>query len=204
VIDFNSCGHTVELFNRNGFRPKGQQEAADQIERFLQDSGKPQAQILIEELSVSQIFSALQTLELEEHSEQANRSRSQVQLVVSKVRAKDFSVLKEFLASPADGLEQHEQQTRVSQEVQHATLTAVADDYSVLEERVARVAEVVKQERQERTAAEERTFLAEEEMSEQALRIEALEKELSARESERHRAHQRVKRMLILLDSLEL
>jgi hypothetical protein len=205
VIDFNiQSGHTVDLFNRMVVGQRAGKKGPDRIGSFLQDTGKPQARILMEELAVSEIFSALQVLELEQRGQHANTSRSRVQLVASTVGANDFSVLREFVAPRADGLELLEQQFSANQEVEHATLETSTNDFSALEERIVRVAEIVKQERQERTAAEERALHAETEMSEQALRIEALKKELSVHKSERHHAHQRVERMLNLLDSLEL
>jgi len=153
---------------------------------------------------VSEIYDALEALGLEQSGQQANTSGSRAHLVASTVSADDFSVLMEFCERREDGLEQHEQQVSANEEVEHATLTVSANDCSALEERIVRVVEMVKQERQERTAAEDRALHAEAEMSEQALRIEVLEKELNAHKSERHHSHQRVERMLNLLDSLEL
>lgn len=153
---------------------------------------------------MSEIYDALQALGLEQCGQQANTNGSRAKLVASTVSAGDYSVLREFVERGVDRLEQHEQQVGANQEVEHTTLTVSANDISALEERILRVVEMVKQERQERTAAEERALHAEAEMSEQALRIEALEKELSVHKSERHQAHQRVERMLDLLNSLEL
>jgi chromosome segregation ATPase len=153
---------------------------------------------------VSEIFSALQALDIEQREQRASASRPRVQLVASTVSSSEFSVLREFFAPRADDPEEHEPEASVNQEQEHAALAASANDLSALEQRIARVVETVKQERQARTAAEERALQAEAEMSEQAARMEDLQKELNAMKGERNDGHQRVERMVTLLDSLGL
>jgi chromosome segregation ATPase len=87
---------------------------------------------------------------------------------------------------------------------QPAALTVSADDFSSLEERILRAVDMVKRERQARIAAEERAAFAEAGLQEQSPRIEQLEKELRALQNERDQVRQRVERLLVQLDSLEL
>jgi len=83
-------------------------------------------------------------------------------------------------------------------------LTVNANDFSALEELIVRAVEMVKRERQGRMAAEERALHAEEALNEHAQRIDALEQELHALNSDRDQAHLRVERLLKQLDALEL
>lgn len=151
---------------------------------------------------MSEIYDALQALGLEQNGQLPSTNGSRPPLATSTVIADDFSVLREFCEQRVDGQEKHEQKESANQEAQHAMLAVSANDFTTLEKLIFRVVEMVKQERQERAAAEERALHAETELSEQALRIETLEKELNARKSERH-SHHRVVRMLNLLNSLE-
>jgi hypothetical protein len=145
---------------------------------------------------------ALRELELEQ---QASTIHSRVHLVASAVSANDFSVLKEYTAPRALEAEDDDQQASANKpQAEHAALTVVADDYSALEERVVRMIQMVKQGRQDRMAAEERASHAEAGMNAQALRIEALERELDALKHEHQHGRQRVDQMMHLLDSLQL
>jgi hypothetical protein len=83
-------------------------------------------------------------------------------------------------------------------------LTVSADDFSSLEERILRAVEIVKRERQARALAEERAVHAETQLHEQAPRIEQLQKDVHALETERDQVRQRVERLLTQLDTLEL
>ena len=85
-----------------------------------------------------------------------------------------------------------------------AALTMSLDDFAALEDRIVRAVDVVKRERQARTCAEQRASHAEAQMQEQAPRIEQLEKELHALKAERDQVRQRVERLLVQLDALEL
>lgn len=99
--------------------------------------------------------------------------------------------------------QQQETNTNETQE-QPAALTVSADDFSALEERIVRAVEMVKRERAARVAAEARASHAEADRSEQAPRIEQMEKEIHALKAERDHVRQRVERLLTQLDALEL
>lgn len=151
---------------------------------------------------MSNIMSALRKLELEQ---QESTTHPKVHLVASAPAADDFSVLKEFTAPEALQVENHPQQAVAHRpQLRHEALILFADDYSVLEERVVRVVETVKRERQARLAAEERAVHAEAEIIRQALRMDELEREMLALESESGQRRQRVEQMVALLDSLQL
>jgi hypothetical protein len=84
------------------------------------------------------------------------------------------------------------------------TLTLSADDFSALEERILRAVEVVRRERHARMAADERAARAEAQVREQLPQLEQLEKELAALRAERDQVRERVERLLVQLDALEL
>jgi len=84
------------------------------------------------------------------------------------------------------------------------TLTLSANDFSALEERILRAVEVVRRERLARAAAEERTARAEAQSSELGPQIEQMEKELGLLRAERDHVRERVDRLLVQLDALEL
>jgi hypothetical protein len=79
-----------------------------------------------------------------------------------------------------------------------------ADDFSALEERIQRTVTLVKRERLARAEAEGRAEAAEVHLREQLPKIENLEKEVSGLRTERDRVRQRVERLLLQLDTLEL
>lgn len=117
----------------------------------------------------------------------------------------DLSVSEIFTQLQVAEVERYEQQTNTNEpQEQPAALTVSADDFSALEERIVRTVEMVKRERQGRIAAEERALHAETELSEQAPRIEALERELHVLKSERDQVRHRVERLLGQLDALQL
>ena len=98
----------------------------------------------------------------------------------------------------------HEQHASTNEsQAQPLVLIVNANDFSALEERIVRTIEVVKWERQGRMVAEERASQAEAELNEYAQRIDALERELHALNSERDEAHLRVERLLVQLDAVE-
>ncbi|MGO8758618.1 MAG: hypothetical protein ACLQG3_10880 [Terracidiphilus sp.] len=139
---------------------------------------------------MSKIYSALRALEQEQKKQEADA---------------DFSVLKGFTAPRAPGREPDEEQGGGERtQAGHEALAIEAGDFSALEERIVRVAELVQRERRERMAAEERALLVEAEMSEQAERIEAIERELNALISERDDRRERVGQMLAILDTVPL
>ncbi len=150
---------------------------------------------------MSDIMTALRELELEQ---QERSTHSMVHLVASGPTANDFSVLKEFTAPQALQFENHQQQAIAHQpQLGREALILFADDDSALEQGVVRAVETVKRERQGRLAAEERAVHAEAEMTRQALRIDELEREVHALESENDHRRQRVRQMMDLLDSIE-
>ena len=87
---------------------------------------------------------------------------------------------------------------------QPLVITVNADDFSALEAGFVRMVEMVKREQQGRIAAEERALHAEAALNEKAQRLDALERELQALNSDRDHAHSRVERLLVQVDSLEI
>ena len=88
-----------------------------------------------------------------------------------------------------------------------ANATALAlsvDDFAALEERVLRAVELVKKERQARAEAEARAARFESELHEQTAHAEQSEKEVTTLRAERDHVRQRVERLLVQLDALEL
>ena len=83
-------------------------------------------------------------------------------------------------------------------------LAVSVDEFSALEERIRRAVELVKRERQARAAAEERAAKAEEKLHAQSPVVEQLQSELHALRAERDQVRQRVERLLVQLDALEL
>lgn len=83
-------------------------------------------------------------------------------------------------------------------------LTVSMDDFAALEERVVRAVTLVKQERQARTDAEQRADRAEEEVHQQAERLERMDAELAVLRAERDHVRERVEKLLQQLDALEL
>ncbi len=108
--------------------------------------------------------------------------------------------------SPRRSRDDSEQQaSTIKPQEQPLVLTVNADDFSALEERILHTVEMVKWERQGRMAAEERALHAEAAEKEHVQRIDALERELQALNSDRDNAHLRVERLLkALRDALEL
>jgi len=122
--------------------------------------------------------------------------------VLSRGRCVPQASTNESQAQPGR-CEQHAS-TNESQ-VQPLVLIVDANDFSALEERIVRTVEMVKWERQGRMAAEERALQAEAALNEHAQRIDALERELHALNSDRDHAHLRIERLLnALRDALEL
>ncbi len=111
-----------------------------------------------------------------------------------------------FSALEVLGRGRHEQYASMNEsQEQPLVLTVNADDFSALEERTLHAAEMVKWERQGRMTAEERALHAEAAVKEHVQRIDALERELQALNSDRDNTHLRVERLLkALRDALEL
>jgi len=84
------------------------------------------------------------------------------------------------------------------------SLALSANEFSALEERILRAVDLVKRERIARAAAEERANHAEAQLLDQAPMVEQLQKDLSALRDERSQVRQRVERLLVQLDALEL
>ncbi len=98
-----------------------------------------------------------------------------------------------------------QQASTIKPQEQPQVLTVNADDFSALEERTLHAVEMVKWERQGRMTAEERALHAEAAVKEHVQRIDALERELQALNSDRDNTHLRVERLLkALRDALEL
>jgi len=131
------------------------------------------------------------------YEQQASTNESQVQPGPYEQQAST----NESQAMP--GRYEQQASTNESQE-QPLVLIVNANDFSALEERIVRTVEMVKWERQGRMVAEERALQAEAALNEHAQRIDALERELHALNSERDHAHLRVERLLVQLDALEL
>jgi hypothetical protein len=87
---------------------------------------------------------------------------------------------------------------------QGANLALSPDDFSALEERILRAVDLVKRGRAAHAEAEERAAQAEIRMREQAPLVEHLQKEVNALRSERDQMRQRVEKLLVQLDALEL
>jgi hypothetical protein len=83
-------------------------------------------------------------------------------------------------------------------------LALSVDDFSALEERVLRAVNLVKQERLARAAADQRAAQAETQLREQSPLVAQLQMELDALRAERDHVRQRVEKLLLQLDSLEL
>jgi septal ring factor EnvC (AmiA/AmiB activator) len=83
-------------------------------------------------------------------------------------------------------------------------LTVSSVDFSALEDRIIRAVEVLKRERQIRAAAEERAANAESQLNNLTTKVNQLEKDLQALQSERDHVRQRVERLLSQLDALEV
>ena len=130
---------------------------------------------------MSEVFSELEVLGRGRHERNASMNESQAQ----------------------PGNSEQQASTIKSQE-QPLVLTVNADDFSALEERILHTVEMVNWERQGRLAAEERALHAEAAVKEHVQRIDALERELQALNSDRDNAHLRVERLLkALRDALE-
>jgi len=83
-------------------------------------------------------------------------------------------------------------------------LTVSVDDFSSLEERIFRAVELIKRERRARAEAENRAATAEEQLRSQSSQTEQLQNEINALRAERDQVRQRVERLLVQLDALEL
>jgi hypothetical protein len=108
----------------------------------------------------------------------------------------------ENAAPAAETTEPAAEATEPAGEAASATLSP--DDFSALEERIQRTVILVKRERLARAEAEGRAEAAEIHLREQLPQIERLEKEVSGLRTERDRVRQRVERLLLQLDTLEL
>ncbi len=84
------------------------------------------------------------------------------------------------------------------------TLALSVDDFTALEERVLRAVNLVKRERLARSEAEERATQAEDKLQEKAPLAEQLQNEVNALRAEREQVRERVERLLVQLDALEL
>lgn len=78
------------------------------------------------------------------------------------------------------------------------------DDFSSLEDRILRAVNLVKRERLARAAAEERATQAETKLNEQTASADQLQKEIATLRAERDHVRQRVEKLLVQLDALEL
>jgi hypothetical protein len=85
-----------------------------------------------------------------------------------------------------------------------AVLSLSAIDFSGLEERILRTVNLVKRERQASVVAEDRAARAEAHIEEQAHHIAHLQSEIQNLYAERDHVRQRVERLLVQLDALEL
>ncbi|MGB6192397.1 MAG: hypothetical protein WBF42_08020 [Terracidiphilus sp.] len=97
-----------------------------------------------------------------------------------------------------------EEQKQKSESSEPLSLSLSKADFSALEERIVRAVELVKRERQARAAAEERAAKAEAQLGEQGPAAEQLREEVRTLRTERDQVRQRVERLLVQLDSLEL
>ena len=131
---------------------------------------------------MSEVFSELEVLGRGRHEQNASMNEPQAQPARSE-----------------------QQVSTIKSQEQPLVLTVNADDFSALEERTLHAAEMVMWERQGRITAEERALHAEAAVKEHVQRIDALEQELQALNSDRDNAHLRVERLLkALRDALEL
>jgi uncharacterized protein YlxW (UPF0749 family) len=106
---------------------------------------------------------------------------------------------------------QIEEQVQQGEQGGAGALTVSVDDFAALEDRIRRAVELVKNERQARAAAEERAVNAEAQARLQQPLLDQLQNEVNALRAERDGLHaerdqvrQRVERLLVQLDSLEL
>ncbi|MGA2570123.1 MAG: hypothetical protein ABSF23_06350 [Terracidiphilus sp.] len=153
---------------------------------------------------MSKIYTALRAIELEQNEQQTEDVGSKLQNAASTADEDEFAVLREFTAPGTLQLVHPSEQVDADPPPAEPEAPAVkADGFSVLEKRIAHVAEVVRQERQDRMAAEERALHAEEQVSEQALRIQTLARQVDALKNESQDRRRRVVKMLAALDSLQ-
>ena len=144
---------------------------------------------------MSEVFSTLEVLSRGRYVPHASTNEFQAQ----PRRYEPHASTNESQVQP--GRYEQQASTNESQE-QPLVLIVNANDFSALEERIVRTVDMAKWERQGRIVAEERTLQAEAALNEHAQRINALERELHALNSERDHAHLRVERLFTQLDSL--
>jgi hypothetical protein len=84
------------------------------------------------------------------------------------------------------------------------TLALSLDDFSSLEDRILRAVNLVKRERLARAAAEERVAHAEAKLREQEQITDQVQKEIDSLRAERDHVRERVEKLLVQLDTLEL
>jgi len=153
---------------------------------------------------VSKIYTALRAIELDQSDQQSDEVQAKLQSAATAADVDEFAVLREFTApgtlqivTPLEGTEEDPPQAASE------TQAVSADGFSELETRLEHVADVVRQERQDRMAAEERAVLAEAQVSDQALRIQTLSRQLDVLRNENQDRRRRVRRMVELLDSVQ-
>jgi hypothetical protein len=95
-------------------------------------------------------------------------------------------------------------QSEMKQQAQNGTIAVNVKDFSALEDRVLRAVNLVKSERQARTTAEERSESLEVRLQEQSSMVKSLQEEVRVLNAERDQVRQRVERLLLQLDALEV
>lgn len=85
-----------------------------------------------------------------------------------------------------------------------AAISLSADEFSALEERVLRTVQLLKAEREAHASSAARAAAAEEQMREQGVVLDQLQKEMDTMRDERDHVRKRVEQLLSQLDSLEL
>lgn len=94
-------------------------------------------------------------------------------------------------------------QATEAQEPQPA-VSLSADEFSALEERVLRTVQLVKTERDAHASAAARAAAAEEQVRDQSIVLDQLQKEMDTLRDERDHVRKRIEQLLSQLDSLEL
>jgi chromosome segregation ATPase len=204
--------HKVGSFTAESPAAEPLKQAASELERswtILRVGAHPH-RILVEDLSMSERFTAFRALEAAQRQNKANGFRSQLQVVASTVSAGEFAALEQLGASrtqrqPQAAAVQSADDVAAAGESDNEdeTLSMSATEFAALEERVARVIEVIRQERQSLTAAEQRAVEAEARVAQLTPQIEALKSEVQVLKGERQHAHQRLLELLNELERLE-
>jgi hypothetical protein len=151
----------------------------------------------MEDLYMSEVFSVLEALGRGRYVPHASTNAFQAQ----PRRYEQHASKNEAPEQP--GLDQTLAATNEAPK-QPLVITVNRDDFSALEAGFVRMVEMVKREQQGRIAAEKRALHAEEALNQNVQRIDALERELQALNSDRDHAHSRVERLLVQVDALEM